>query len=158
MSALSLADMEMAGYARAAEGSCLLVRVPTDWPIEGEKRIGYVSILRLAECTRELHWRRDMAPLVDMTRLDSITRSVTADFKHPVIADAQIRCGYAVSWLRQRSYGLRITVSEEDGETLALIDLANVFIDPGTVQPINPDERIMAALRLLSVLDQPGAS
>lgn len=151
MSVLSLTDMELAGYAQA-DGPCLLVRVPTDWPAGGEKRIGYVSILRLAESARELHWRRDIAPLADLTRLDSITRSMTAGFEHPVIADAQIRCDYAVSWVKQRSYGLRITVSEEDGETLARIDLANVFIDPGTLRPVNPDERVMAALRL-SMLD-----
>lgn len=147
MSVLSLADMEMAGYAQA-EGACLLVRVPTDWPIEGEKRIGYVSILRLAESARELQWRRDIVPLADMTRLDSTTRSVTADFERPVIADSQIRCEYAVIWVRQHSYGLRITISEEEGERLARIDLANVFIDPGTVRSIIPDEQVMAALRL----------
>ena len=41
-----------------------------------------------------------------------------------------------MTWVKPRSYGLRITVSEEDGETLAQIDLANVFIDPGTLRPV----------------------
>jgi acyl-CoA thioesterase FadM len=150
MSGLSLADMERAGYAQA-EGSRLHIRVPTDWPAEGEKRIGYVSILRLAESARELHWRRDIAPLADAAPLDSITKSVTAVFEHPVIADALICCEYAVGWVRQRSYGLQITISGEDGQTLAEIDLAIVFVDPGTLRPVAPDTEVMTALKLTMV-------
>jgi hypothetical protein len=61
VSADTLAEMEHAGYAQA-EGAKLWVRVPTHWPAEGEKRIGYVGILRLVESVRELHWRRDVGP------------------------------------------------------------------------------------------------
>ena len=49
----------------------------------GEKRIGYVSILRLVESARELHWRRDIAPLADLTRLDSITKSHDRGLRTP---------------------------------------------------------------------------
>jgi acyl-CoA thioesterase FadM len=137
--------MEQAGYAQA-EGPRLLVRVPTDWPADGEKRIGYVSILRLVECVRELHWRRDVAPQADMARLDSITKSVTADFAGPIMADAQVGCEYAVTWLRPRSYGLRVSIAAEDGCTLAQVDLASVWVDPGSLQPVVPDQRVTEAM------------
>ena len=147
MTALSLADMELAGHAHA-DGPQLVIRVPTEWPAEGEKRIGYVSIMRLAELTRELHWRRDIAPHADMMRIDTTTRTVSGDFARPIIADTNVRCSYALTWLRSRSYGLRVTLSAEGGDPLAYVDLTNVFIDPRTMRPVVPDDPITAALRI----------
>ena len=146
MGAESLADMERSGCARA-EGPRLRVRVPTDWPAEGEKRIGYVSILRLIESVRELHWRRDVGPHADPARVDSITRSLTADFVGPVLADTQIVCDYALTWVRSRSYGLRVTLADEQGDDLARVELANVFVDPGTLRPVAPHPDLTATLR-----------
>jgi len=146
MTALSLAEMEQAGYAHA-DGPQLVIRVPTEWPAEGEKRIGYVSILRLAEFTRELHWRRDIAPCVDLMRIDTTTRSVSGDFARPIMADSKVRCSYALTWLSSRSYGLRVTLSAEGGEPLAHVDLTSVFIDPGTMRPVVPDQPVTAALQ-----------
>jgi len=146
MTALSLAEMEQAGYAHA-DGSHLVIRVPTEWPAEGEKRIGYVSILRLAEVTRELHWRRDIAPCADLMRIDTTTRSVSGDFARPIMADTKVLCSYALTWLRSRSYGLRVALSAEGGEPLAHVDLTNVFVDPGTMRPVVPDQAITAALQ-----------
>ena len=153
MTALSLAEMEQAGYAHA-DGSLLVIRVPTEWPAEGEKRIGYVSILRLAEVTRELHWRRDIAPCADLMRIDSTTRSVSGDFERPIMADTTVRCSYALTWVRSRSYGLRVTLSGEGGEPLAHVDLANVFVDPGTMRPVVPGQPVRAALDSRVAADQ----
>lgn len=149
MSPLNLADMEQAGYAQA-EGPRLLVRIPPDWPAGGEKRIGYVSILRLVECARELHWRRDVAPRANPARLDSITKSVKADFVRPIMADAQVACEYALTWLRPRSYGLRVNIADDGGGTLAQVDLASVWVDPGSLQPVVPDQCVAAAVRRLT--------
>jgi acyl-CoA thioesterase FadM len=146
LTALSLADMEQAGYAHAAGGQ-LIVRVPTDWPADGEKRIGYVSVLRLVESARELHWRRDIAPVADPQRLDSITRSLTADFQRPVYADTEVWCGYEISWLRPHSYGLRVTLRDERGGILARIDTTSVFIDPGSMRPTVPGTHVTVALQ-----------
>jgi acyl-CoA thioesterase FadM len=149
MRPLDLIDMEQAGYAQA-EGPRLLVRIPTDWPADGEKRIGYVGILRLVECTRELHWRRDVAPYADLDWLDSITKSVTADFARPVMADTQIACEYVVTWLRPRSYGLRVSIVNDEGGTLSQVDLVSVWVDPGMLRPVAPNERVTEALRRLT--------
>jgi acyl-CoA thioesterase FadM len=146
MIAMNLADLEHSGCARA-EGPRLWVRVPGDWPAEGENRIGYVSILRLIEAVRELHWRRDVSPHVDPARLDSITRTLTADFMSPVLADTQIICTYALRWVRPRSYGLGVTLAHDEGEDLAQVELANVFIDPDTLRPIAPHPNLTAILR-----------
>jgi acyl-CoA thioesterase FadM len=140
--------MEQAGYAQA-EGPRLLVRIPTDWPADGEKRIGYVSILRLVECARELHWRRDVAPHADADRLDSITKSVTADFARPIIADAQVACEYAVTWFRPRSYGLRVQIVDEHHGALAQVNLASVWVDPGSLRPVTPDQCVTEAMSSL---------
>jgi acyl-CoA thioesterase FadM len=146
MGAQSLADLERSGCAHA-DGRRLRVRVPTDWPAEGEKRIGYVSILRLIESARELHWRRDVGPYTDPARVDSITRSLTADFVGPVLADTQVVCDYALTWVRSRSYGLRVTLADERGDDLARAELASVFVDPGTLRPIAPHPDLAALLR-----------
>jgi acyl-CoA thioesterase FadM len=146
MSVVSLADLERSGCAQT-EGPRLRVRVPTDWPAEGEKRIGYVSILRLIESVRELHWRLDVKAHADPARVDSITRTLTADFVGPVIADTQIVCDYDLTWVRSRSYGLRVTLSDEGGNELATVELTNVFVDPGTLRPIAPDPVLTAMLR-----------
>jgi acyl-CoA thioesterase FadM len=142
----SLADLERSGCAQA-EGPKLRVRIPTDWPAEGEKRIGYVSILRLIESVRELHWRRDIRPYADPASVDSITRTLTADFVGPVLADAQILCDYSLTWVKFRSYGLRVTLADEGGDDLARVELANVFIDPGTLRPIALHPDLAATLR-----------
>jgi acyl-CoA thioesterase FadM len=146
MSVESLADLERSGCAQA-EGPTLRVQVPTDWPAEGEKRIGYVSILRLVESVRELHWRRDLKAYADPARVDSITRTLTADFVGPVMADTQIVCDYDLIWVRSRSYGLRVTLADGRGNDLARVELANVFIDPGTLRPIAPTPDLTAMLR-----------
>jgi acyl-CoA thioesterase FadM len=52
-----------------------------------------------------------------------------------------------LTWLRSRSYGLRVTLSSEGGVLLAHVDLTNVFIDPGTMRPVVPDQPVAAALQ-----------
>lgn len=146
MPAMSLVEMELDGYAQT-DGRRLQVRIPADWPAEGEKRIGYVSILRLAEAVRELHWRLDIAGGADTGSLDSITKSVTADFVSPVMADTDITCSYALTWVRRRSYGLRVTLADGEGDQLARIDLTSVFIDPGTLRPVETEPSVTAQLR-----------
>ena len=152
MTALSLAEMEQSGHAHA-DGPQLVIQVPTEWPAEGEQRIGYVSIMRLAEFTRELHWRRDIAPCADMMRIDTTTKCVSGDFARPIMADTKVRCCYALTWLRPRSYGLRVTLSAEGGEPLARVDLTNIFIDPCTMRPVVPTQPITAALQSRLVAD-----
>jgi acyl-CoA thioesterase FadM len=152
----SLADMERSGHVRT-EGPDLLVRVPADWPAAGEKRIGYVTIMRLAELTRELHWRRDVEPLADRWRIDSVTKSVTGDFSRPILADTSVRCSYTLAWVRTRSYGLRVDLSGESGEQLAYIDLTSVFIDPATMRPVVPAPPVAEALKKWVVPGRPAA-
>ncbi|HTP17297.1 MAG TPA: hypothetical protein VMK13_15860 [Streptosporangiaceae bacterium] len=146
MAAESLAALERGGCA-LARGPRLHVRVPADWPADGEKRIGYVSILRLIESVRELHWRRDVGPHADPARVDSITRALTADFVGPVLGGTQVVGDYALTWVKSRSYGLRVTIADAGGHDLARVDLASVFVDPGTLRPVVPDPQLPAALR-----------
>lgn len=146
MNGPSLAELERSGCAQV-EDERLRVRVPADWPADGENRIGYVSILRLVEATRELHWRTDVAPHADSTRLDSITKSVTAEFLSPVIADTEITCAYTLSWVGSRSYGLRVTLAGERGDQLAAVELASVFIDPGTLRAVASEPPVTGKLR-----------
>jgi hypothetical protein len=68
---LTLADMERLSLAAVDDGR-LRFTVPADWPVNGETRIGYVTILRLVESVRELHWRLDVDRQRGPEQIDSV--------------------------------------------------------------------------------------
>ena len=150
LSIRSLADMEHLGVA-VADGRDLRMKIPPDWPVNGEQRIGYVTVMRLCEWVRELHWRLDIETNVD-TAVDTVTRSLRADFTAPITGGLEVIGSYAVSSFRERSYGLEMSLASPDGERLACVKVINVFVDPLTLKAASPPRVLAVALRKLADL------
>jgi len=108
----------------------LKTRIHASWIVDGEDRVGYAALTQLIECVRELHWRRDVLAVEDASNVDSVTRTITLDFPHPVLAGAEIIGRYGVRWVRHRSYGLDVSLSDAStGLVLASAAIVNVFYD-----------------------------
>src|SRR6266536_3490333 len=112
MAPITLEDLERTGLARV-EADRLVFMIAQEWAATGERRIGYVGILRLVECVREFHWRNDVLPAAVEERVDSITRSISADFLSPVEVSDQIVGRYRIRWCRRRSYQLEVVLSSQ---------------------------------------------
>lgn len=150
----ALHEFERAGLAEIT-GERIVFNILPTWASQTEKRIGYVGVLRLVECVRELHWRRDVLPLSGSDLIDSITRSLDADFRAPIEVGMRVTGRYSISWCRARSYGLSVGLScEQEDRDLARVDLVNVFFDPNTNCSTFPPDRLAAALRTQVVVDQ----
>lgn len=130
------------------EGDGIVIEVPAWWAANGERRIGYASIMRLVEVVRELHWSRDVEPLALGGQIDSITRRIQAEFLAPFLVNEHVHGHYRVRWCRQRSYGLQVSFSSQrTGKGLARVDLICVFFDPVRMSSTTPPDAILKALR-----------
>lgn len=130
------------------------VDVLDSWIVPGENRLSYASAIRLAECCREYHWRRDLAVLAPS--LDSIVVRCDANFTNPVIVGTRIQLLYAVTRINGRSYECTITIGPAGcaGSTcLARVVLTNVFYDADSQEAIDPPPRVVEALQSLSAED-----
>lgn len=133
------------------DGDQVIFTIASQWAVPGERRIGYVGILRLVECVRELHWRRDVLPPAAGRPVDCITRSVTAEFLAPVETEARLVGRYRVEWCRDRSYGLQVLLSTlPSGKELVRVGLVCVFYDPVGSSSASPPASVRTALRDLS--------
>jgi acyl-CoA thioesterase FadM len=142
----SLEGLAREGAARV-EGDQVVFEVAPGWAAPGERRIGYAAIMRLVECVREFHWDRDVLPAAGGQPVDSITRSVLAEFLAPVRVCERVFGSYRVGWCRQRSYGLEVSLSAPGVTALARVDLVNVFYDPAGERAAIPPAALLEALR-----------
>jgi acyl-CoA thioesterase FadM len=125
----------------------IVFEVLPECAVAGERRIGYASIMQLVERVRELHWSRDVLPPAAGRPVDSITRSLSADFLAPFTVHDQVVGGYRVQWCRQRSYGLQVAFrSSRRGIDLARVDLVSVFYDPVLLCSTSPPMAVLQAL------------
>jgi acyl-CoA thioesterase FadM len=154
MPPVTLDDLEREGLARA-EDDRVAFKVMQDWAAPGEQRIGYAGILRLVECVREFHWARDVLPAAGRRQIDSVARSLTADFLTPVAVGDHLVGRYRITWCRRRSYGLEVLLATTDGVDLVLVSLASVFYDPVGRSSVTPPAPVLAALRSLSRSEPP---
>jgi len=137
--------------AAGAEDDDLTFEILPACAAAGEHRIGYASIMRLVECVREMHWRRDVLPAAAGRPVDSITRTLSADFSAPMEINDRVAGRYRVAWCRRRSYGLEVSFSSRaTGACLARIDLVNVFYDPVRRRSTTPPDAVLEALRATS--------
>lgn len=126
------------------------VVVSDSWIVSGEDRLSYASVIRLAECCREHHWKQDLASLA--AKLDSVVGRCDASFMKPVIAGSRIELCYAVTRVGERSYECTITigpVGRYGAIPQARIVLTNVFYDPYSRGAIAPPRYVMEVLRSL---------
>jgi acyl-CoA thioesterase FadM len=151
---IALADLEQAGVARVDQRG-VVFEVDPRWCVAGEGRLGFAGIVRLVECVRELHWRQDIAK--DFPLIDSITQSLTVEFRRPVAAAATIRGDYRIKDVRSRSYSLLIALRNCVGfEELAVCRLASVFYDSGAQSTVRPPRELADELAALQATERGG--
>ncbi len=148
---LSLEDLDLRGWAHT-EADQVVFAISGAWAAPGERRIGYVGIMRLVECVRELHWARDVVTAAEGAPVDCITRSLTADFLAPVVIGTRVIGRYRVQLCSRRSYGLEVTLSS-GGQRSELVraSMVDVFYDPVHERCVAPPASVAALLRTLTM-------
>ncbi len=140
-----LRDLESAGAAKAVGDQVAFV-IEAQWCATGEDRVGYCGVVRLMECVREHHWRRDVSPLYP--EVDTITKSLNVEFLEPLIAGFEVTGAYAVVDVGTRSYVLEIVLRDEAAShELARGRLVSVFYDGVRHQSVEPPTPLATALR-----------
>mgnify|MGYP001574893049 CR=1 FL=1 len=131
--------------ALTADG--LEITVPGSWIIEGEDRLSYTTILRIVECCREHHWRRDVTAICD-TPLDSILVTCEAVFHQPILAGSRVAVKYRVAAVGTKSYDLQFFVSSPgSAEDWATVRMRCVFLDPAARYSCIPPQTVANHLR-----------
>lgn len=120
------------------------------WVVPGEDRLSATTLLRLVECCREHHWQTDILPAAAGQPVDSITKSINAEFVQPVPVPGTVLLDYAVMQVRSRSYEMRFAIRLPDGSLCATVTMVQVFFDPLTSQATTPPPAVRQ--RLLSLL------
>jgi acyl-CoA thioesterase FadM len=151
-----LADMEACGAVQTV-GSELRIRIDPEWALPGEDRIGYTTIVRLVECLRELHWTRDVIPVIGGAAVDTITRRLELDFQGPVLVGSDVVGTYGVATVRNRSYVVTVLLEDRSRRT-ALVNgsLVSVFYDATAHAPVECPPPVRAALERSVSGDAPG--
>jgi acyl-CoA thioesterase FadM len=153
MQPTTLAGLLAEGDVRQFAGG-LDVVVQRAWIIAGEDRLAYTAIVRLVECCREWHWQSDILPFAGAAPLDSITKSLTAEFTHPIALGSALRIMHQVVAVRPRSYQLRFTLTAHDPDhpeqperLCAALDMVSVFYDPARDAVAEPPPAVLARLQ-----------
>ncbi len=123
--------------------------VPGAWVVQGEKRLSYVTIARLAECCREYHWLKDIAPLD--SHADSVVVECRGSFLKPVPPETSIGVYYRVVRVGGRSYDLLVELVDARGQgnLYARVTTTNVFFDADRTASALPAPSILRRLRAL---------
>ncbi|MGF1599884.1 MAG: hypothetical protein ACFCVK_23730 [Acidimicrobiales bacterium] len=120
------------------------VVVQDEWTVDDERQLSYTSVICLAECVRELHWNRDVEPLVS-TALDSTIRNLGSVFSRPMFIGDLIVLSYRITAVGTTSY--RMTVELSTGsDRCAAIDLTSVFVHPERRSRTAPPPEVRARL------------
>lgn len=128
--------------------SGLEVEVRRAWIVAGEDRLAYTAIVRLVECCREWHWQSDILPHAGGAPLDSITKSFTAEFTHPIAVGSLLRITHRVIDARPRSYRLRFELTTlQPEQPCATLEMVSVFYDPAREAVAEPPAEVVAYLR-----------
>ncbi len=130
MQPTSLAGLLAEGGVRRFVGGLEVVVQPA-WIIAGEDRLAYTAIVRLVECCREWHWESDIIPHTGGAPLDSITKSLHAEFTRPIAVGSLLRITHQVIAVAPRSYQLRFQLATQRPEQqCAILEMVSVFYDP----------------------------
>jgi acyl-CoA thioesterase FadM len=126
----------------------LEVEVRRAWIVAGEDRLAYTAIVRLVECCREWHWRSDVLPHAGGAPLDSITKSLAAEFTHPIALGSLLRITHQVIEARPHSYRLLFELTTLQPEQLcATLEMVSVFYDPAREAVAEPPSAVVDYLR-----------
>jgi len=111
------------------------IQTQPTWVVKGETHLSYTTLTRLIECCREHHWQTDVVPYLSSATLDSICKSISAEFLRPVPVSTTIIINYEVKQIRSKSYELHFKIISDDRQTIyAVFNIVFVFYDTETNQ------------------------
>jgi len=126
------------------------LRANPAWVVPNETKLSYTTIIRLIECCREYHWKKDIEPQIIDIQLDSTCRFVKCDFFHPINVNEAVDIIYYVNEIRTRSYLLHFLVEDSNRTvTFAEIELILVFWDLQKNEPVIIPENLATVLKSL---------
>lgn len=127
----------------------LSVTANPSWVVAGENRLSYTTLIRLIECCREHHWKSDIIPFVEKTlSVDSVVKSLTADFARPIKAGTRILIIYRVMEVYEKAYLIQFEVCDPTELVMcARFQLVSVFFDPMTYSAVIPPVSVLDHLR-----------
>lgn len=102
------------------------VKISNDWIVPDEDRLSYTTFIRLVECCREYHWRKDVLSILQ--QIDSINVHVTADFFRPIYIGKMLEIQYIITKIGNKSYTIRFNAYVEK-ELCAVVEMVSVFYD-----------------------------
>lgn len=130
--------------------SGILLTVDSSWIIDGEDRLSYTTLIRLVECCREYHWQTDILPECAGFKLDSICKSLTANFIKPIQVGTRIFIKYYITTIRRKGYSINFKVYNATEQFIyAEVDIISIFYDPLNCVSIVPPPFITNGLNLL---------
>lgn len=121
----------------------LRFEVDRRWIVPGEDRVSYTTLVRLAECCREHHWKKDVTSLAP--NLDSILCTLKCRFIMPISPGVVLSICYHVSKVWDDRYLLALDI--DSNVRHAKIDMTCVFYDPIIRGPLKPPDSVIVALR-----------
>lgn len=111
----------------------IVVHTQPTWAVPGESHLSYTTLTRLVECCREHHWNEDVTPYLPSPIIDSICKSINAQFLQPVPISTTINITYKILQVRRKGYELLFKIcSANMQETYAIFNAVFVFINTET--------------------------
>lgn len=105
----------------------LIIYVPSNWVVDGEKRLSYTTITRLIECCREYHWKKDILSIDH--DIDSICGGFEAKFIRIIVSNSKVFIRYKVIYVFEKKYILDFEVLDNYQTICAYIRMEIYFID-----------------------------
>lgn len=135
-------------YSIQLTSNGIVLQVDSDWVVDNEERLSYTTMTRLVECCREYHWQLDILPHVIENSIDSITKSLTAEFYNPIYINTPMKISYYVTEVRRKGYSLTFNLGHANQQSInARFTMVNVFYDSQASLAIAVPEAILAYLK-----------
>lgn len=103
------------------------VFIPSRWVVDGENRVSYTTIIRLVECCREFHWKKDIECIND--QIDSICGTINCKFLKPIESNAVIKIRYYLIDISEKKYILEFKVIDSMKNVCCIIRMTLFFFD-----------------------------
>lgn len=111
------------------------IYVPQAWVVEGEERISYTTLIRLIECCREYHWKKDI--YYKYGCIDSICGQINANFIRPIYPNKVISIKYNLRCVMTKKYIIEFLIYDDLNEMCGYVTMVQYFYNPINGMTIN---------------------
>ena len=124
------------------------VKIEKPMIISGESRLSYVTIMRIIENCREIHWEYDIIKNnTDKIQIDSICKNIYVDYFKPITIDTVILVTYKILNVKESSYELLFQITDEN-HCFCSAKMVCVLIDSINGQVISFPNSIKTILKI----------